>query len=72
MLMYLFRTFQWRELAYRIMHESGPHWIARHLPRRVVYWCTIVLWANATSGRWERESVTDVTVPDALKRWGVE
>lgn len=66
---YLFRTLQWRELAFRVVHEDGPHWIARHTPKRIVYWCAIVLWANATSGKWENENPSAVMMHEALGRW---
>ena len=43
--------------------------IAWWLPRTVVMWCAVRLFAHATAGRWGNEFCSDVTVMDALKRW---
>lgn len=45
-------------------------WIAWHLPRSVVYWCGVRLFAEATSGRYGNESPDEVSVMDALRRHG--
>ena len=44
-------------------------WIAWHLPRPLVYWCTIRVGCNATQDKWANESPTDLLMMDALKRW---
>lgn len=41
----------------------------RLLPRRVAYWATIRLGANATTGKWADQEVPDLAMADALKRW---
>lgn len=43
--------------------------IVNRLPRRVVYWATIRLWAHATSGPWSSTIATELRVDEALKRW---
>lgn len=39
------------------------------LPRWVVYWCSVRLMAHATTGKWSKQVVPDLTALDALKRW---
>lgn len=43
--------------------------LAWALPRKLVYWCSIRLMANATQGRWSNQEVPALTAVDALKRW---
>ena len=43
--------------------------IAWHLPKSVVYWCSIRLGAYATQGNYENQVVPDLLFMDALKRW---
>ena len=43
--------------------------IAWLLPRRLVYWCAIRLGAHATQGPYGSQSVPDLRLTDALKRW---
>ena len=49
------------------------HWVARKLPKRVVYWCIIVAWARVTgSPDWGDGKVCapySVTVSDMVDRW---
>ncbi len=45
-------------------------WLAFHLPRGLVYHCTIRLVAYATVGAWSGQVVPELTVLDALQRWG--
>ena len=55
--------------------RSVPDKIARavvwRLPRRLVYWSAIRVAASATTGRYSDQIVPDLTVVDALDRWGV-
>lgn len=39
------------------------------MPRRLVYWCSIRLGANATQGSYSDQIVPDLNFVDALKRW---
>jgi hypothetical protein len=50
--------------------EKVSIWIANRLPRRLVYHAGIRLWDNATTGECNEELILDVTVSDALYRWG--
>ncbi len=45
------------------------HWIARHLPRRLVYWCAIVVAVHATTGEYSHFNTPSMLFADALKRW---
>jgi hypothetical protein len=51
------------------MRESVIRWIAWHLPRPVVYWCSIRLIANATQGEYGNQVVPELGAMDALQRW---
>ena len=44
-------------------------WIARRLPRKLVYWAAIRLGVSATSGKYSNEEVPALTFIDAIKRW---
>ena len=59
------------ELHYRRekMMERLVTTIVWRLPRWVVYWATIRLFAHATTGRYSSTVVTDLKVGEALKRW---
>ncbi len=46
--------------------------IARMMPRWLVYWCSIRLIANATTGEHSSQIVPDLGAMDALKRWETE
>lgn len=51
--------------------NTFPDRLARYLawllPRRLVYWSSVRLFAQATGGPWSRQQA--VTVVDALARW---
>jgi hypothetical protein len=55
--------------AWATFKENAATWIAFHLPRRVAYWATIRLGANATTGPHSGQIVPDLTFLDALERW---
>ncbi len=44
-------------------------WLAWKLPRRLVYFAAIRMWAHTTQGPWENEIVTSVRRDEALQRW---
>ena len=44
-------------------------WLSSHLPDHLVYWCTMHLFAHATSGRYKHQEVPALTVIEALQRW---
>lgn len=43
--------------------------VAWRLPRRIVYWCAIRVWAEATTGKWSNQLVSTVTIDQCLDRW---
>lgn len=47
-------------------------WIAFHLPRPLIYWATIRLGAEVTCGKWGTTIVSELTLMEALNRWGPE
>ena len=51
------------------MKEKILIWIAWHLPRNLIYWCSIRLMTYATVGHYSYQVVPDLLAMDALKRW---
>ena len=49
--------------------EKVTMWIAWRLPRYLVMWAAVRLMAHATQGKWGKESPSDISIMDALKRW---
>jgi len=43
------------------------HWIARHLPRRVLYWAYITVHAEATTGKHSDKTPDEVSWKQALE-----
>ncbi len=43
-------------------------WLARHMPRRLRYWATIVTGAEASQGQWSNQEVPAMLFMDAVKR----
>jgi hypothetical protein len=43
-------------------------WLARKLPKRLVHWCVIVVWAELTVN--PKIVAKDVTIDQALRNWG--
>lgn len=50
---------------------SLPRWLAWKLPRKLVYFASIRLWAHATPPGSDVNATT-LTVREALERWGRE
>jgi len=48
--------------------ENLYHWIARKLPKRIIYWCGIVLWARATTGEYSKTEAPAITMDEILRR----
>jgi len=44
-------------------------WIAWHLPRKIIYWCAVRVFCDATSGKYSDQMVPELTAMDALKRF---
>lgn len=45
--------------------------VAYALPRRVVAWCTVRVFAHGTTGRYSGEEAPALTMAEALRRWPV-
>ena len=43
--------------------------IAWILPKRLVYWCSVRLMANATVGKYSNTVVPELKAMEALERW---
>lgn len=59
----------WRYRVYKWWHDQLPGWIANKLPRKVAYWATIRVGANATTGKYSNQVLPELLFMDALKRW---
>jgi hypothetical protein len=51
------------------MKEKIKMWFAWRLPKWLVYWASIRLMANATTGAYSSTVVPELSAMDALKRW---
>lgn len=51
------------------MKERIMMWIAWHLPKTLVYWCSIRMIAYATQGEYSNQEVPALGAMDALHRW---
>jgi hypothetical protein len=49
--------------------DTWWHWIARHLPRPLQYWCAIRVGGHATTGRYGSTVVPELRFMEALERW---
>jgi hypothetical protein len=44
-------------------------WLARRMPKKLIYWCAIVMIAQATSGENSKVEVSSLTAMTTLKNW---
>lgn len=44
-------------------------WLSIRLPDHLIYWCTMHLFAYATSGKYKGQEIPALTVIDAIDRW---
>lgn len=51
------------------LSEKFVMWVAWHLPKKLVYWCTIRLMAHATTDQYSGQIVPELLAMDVLKRW---
>lgn len=51
------------------LSDRVPQWIANHLPRKVVYFAGIRMWAAATTGEYGNTNAVDVTADEVIRRW---
>ena len=43
--------------------------VARHLPKRIIYWAALRVIANATTGKWSKQEAPSLTCVEAMARW---
>lgn len=46
--------------------------LAWKMPKRLVCWCAVRVWANASSGKWSDEEASDIRFVEALNRWAID
>jgi hypothetical protein len=51
------------------MRERVIRWIVWHMPRSVIYWAGVRLWAHGTQGAWGNTEAPTLRVDQALRRW---
>ena len=51
------------------MKESIYRWIALKIPRKLRYFILIDSWAKATTGKYSKEIVSELSVVDMIKRF---
>lgn len=49
--------------------EKFQFWFAWHMPKWLVYFCSIRMIANATTGKYAKTIVPELGAMDALGRW---
>lgn len=59
----------YRYLVWRWWHDRLPQWISYHLPKRVIYWCSIRVGAHATLGEFKTKVVPELTFMEAIQAW---
>jgi len=52
------------------MKEKITIWLVWCLPKYLVMWCYYRVAAHASSGKWGNDGVPDITMMDAIERWG--
>jgi hypothetical protein len=52
-----------------IMSSKTWNWLAFKMPRWLVYFCGIRIWANGTQGAYSDQDVTTLTMEKALERF---
>lgn len=53
------------------MKDKIAMWVAFRLPRRLAYWATIRVGANASGSKYPNQVVPELTLIDALQRWEI-
>lgn len=59
----------WWRYEYRKLKDKVLMGLVWKLPKSIVYWCTIRLIAYATTGKYGKTIVPELTAMDALKRF---
>ena len=59
-------AFLYRTGLYRV---NVWQWLASKLPKRLVYFAVIRVWAYGTTGEFAATEVMNLTVDEAIRRW---
>ena len=51
------------------MTEKFWMWLAWRMPRKLVYFCGIRMWAHATGPKWPTTEAPAITADLTLRRW---
>ncbi len=51
------------------MKDTFLCWLAYKLPKKLVYFCVIRVFANATTGKYGKQMVSELTFIEAINRW---
>lgn len=62
------RSWIWRD-RYNRARDAACGFIVELLPRRVVYFATIKVWAFATSGKYGDTLAPEITTAETIERW---
>lgn len=46
--------------------------LAWKMPKRLVSWCAVRVWVNASTGKWSDEEVLGIRFVEALDRWVID
>lgn len=65
---YRYHTHSIRYVLYN-GRENAWNWLAWHLPRQLIYFAVIRLWAHGTTGKYGMTTPDELTWGEALKRW---
>ena len=57
------------KLKWLIVKERTIKWVAWRVPRAIVYWCVVRVWAYGISNGDGYMSPEKLTYPEALRRW---
>lgn len=52
------------------MKDKIYHLIANLLPRQLIIWCVIIVFSEATTGKFSNTVASELTVYEALERFG--
>ena len=51
------------------LKEKIIKFIVWHLPKSIIYWAAIRLFAHATDEKYSKTNAVELTLPEALLRW---
>lgn len=66
--MIYFRAWYWQS-KWNDLSDRAWLAVARAMPRKLAYWCTIRVTAEATSGEYDGTIVPEIPAMEAARRW---